>query len=261
MNSCSKILLVASLFISALAIAEPAQNKAEVKTLVDLQSVPELIRAFNLDQVNPLNRTIYFFDTPELNLFKSGGIIRLRVAEDKSFDSTVKIRPLDEDQVLDQELISKKGFKCETDASFSTAASSCSYTKDYDSFHAENTLRDQLGKKQSQFLEDQLEINVKLNGLIKLGPIESTCFKNLLMGNRYYSVESWKVGEETFVEISTKGDTNEIEEMRQDLKQLLDHYHIETDKSGTQKTTRALQILTRSILTEFIDAHLYLQYN
>lgn len=239
-------LILTLLIISSHVTAQTTQHQAEVKALIDLQSVPELISALNLNPENSLKRTIYFFDTPTLDLFKQGGIIRLRVAEDQSFDSTVKIRPLIEEQVINRDLISKKGFKCETDASFIGAATSCSYTKDNDLFHEEDFLKDQLSKKQTQFLEDQLDRNVKLNSLQKLGPIQSTCFKNILIGHRQYSIESWEVGNEIFVEISTKGNVNEIEEMRRDLKQLLDHYNIEIDKSGTQKTTRALQILSVS---------------
>lgn len=244
MASPFKIAIAFMGLLCTLTAAHAQQNKAEVKTLIEINSLPRLINALNLTSENALNRNIYFFDTNDLQLFKRGGIIRLRIADDMSFETTVKIRPLYEEQVIDDEIISKKGFKCEVDASFSNATSSCSYSKENTPLKKQTPLKEQLSKKQKKFLEDQLDQKIKFDQLVKLGPIKSTCYKKILIQKREYSIELWNIANESLVEVSTKGDEREIEEMRQDLKLLLERLNIQADNAGTQKTTRALQILT-----------------
>jgi hypothetical protein len=40
------------------------------------------------------HREIFFFDTPQLNLFEAGLVLRARIVQDGADDSTVKLRPV-----------------------------------------------------------------------------------------------------------------------------------------------------------------------
>ena len=59
-------------------------------------------------------RIIYFYDTPELDLFNAGTALRARLVKGDDDDSTVKFRPVKVGKVTEQ-WKQLKGFKLEAD--------------------------------------------------------------------------------------------------------------------------------------------------
>ena len=59
-------------------------------------------------------RLVYFFDTPDLDLFKAGVVLRARLVKGDADDSTVKFRPV-EPASIPKDWQRWKGFKLEAD--------------------------------------------------------------------------------------------------------------------------------------------------
>jgi hypothetical protein len=99
----------------------------EIKvTIPDAQVEPALSR-YGLTVDNDEERYIYFFDTPDLALFRAGMIARARCIVGDSHDSTVKFRPVVPGEVP-QSWRAFEGFKLEADASETGVVKSASLT-------------------------------------------------------------------------------------------------------------------------------------
>jgi len=99
----------------------------EIKITIPDHQVEEALTRFSLTVDNDEERYIYFFDTPDLDLFKAGMIARARRIVGDEHDSTVKFRP-----VVPAEVSATwrafDGFKLEADASESGVTKSASLT-------------------------------------------------------------------------------------------------------------------------------------
>ena len=78
-----------------------------------------LIRSFErnameVDEDTADVRLVYFFDTPDLDLFKAGVVLRARLVKGDADDSTVKFRPV-EPASIPKDWQRWKGFKLEAD--------------------------------------------------------------------------------------------------------------------------------------------------
>ena len=99
----------------------------EIKiTIPDAQVEPALSR-YGLTVDNDEERYIYFFDTPDLDLFKAGMIARARRIVGDAHDSTVKFRPVVPGEVSER-WRAFEGFKLEADASETGVVKSASLT-------------------------------------------------------------------------------------------------------------------------------------
>lgn len=98
----------------------------EIKATIPQSQIDLALEAYQLKLDNS-ERYIYFFDTPELELFEQGVIARARRVVGGEHDSTVKFRPVDPETV--PEMWRKfSGFKIEADASTKGVVKSASLT-------------------------------------------------------------------------------------------------------------------------------------
>ena len=74
-------------------------NAIEIKVTIPETQVDSTLARFGLTIDNDEERYIYFFDTPELELHRSGIITRARRVVGDQHDSTVKFRPVTPEQV------------------------------------------------------------------------------------------------------------------------------------------------------------------
>jgi len=104
---------------------DPAIGAVEIKITARIDDEELALRLMKQSGEDPKTRTIYFFDTPKLELFDAGLVLRARKTKDDEDDSTVKLRPVDParipldwtktegfaielDRVGDQEVVSAK---------------------------------------------------------------------------------------------------------------------------------------------------------
>ena len=98
----------------------------EIKATIPDRQVDVALKAYNL-ALSENERYIYFFDTPELELFEMGVIARARRVVGGQHDSTIKFRPVDPASV--PSLWRKySGFKIEADACEKGVVKSASMT-------------------------------------------------------------------------------------------------------------------------------------
>jgi len=74
---------------------DPAIRAVEVKITARIQDEDLVIRLLKQSGEEPETRTIFFFDTPRLELFDVGLVLRARKVKGDEDDSTVKLRPVD----------------------------------------------------------------------------------------------------------------------------------------------------------------------
>ena len=102
-------------------------DDVELKATIPHKQIHMGLKRYNLTADNDEERYIYFFDTPELELFHAGVVLRARRSVGGAHDSTVKLRPVDPKKVP---AAWKKylGFKIEADASENGVVKSASLT-------------------------------------------------------------------------------------------------------------------------------------
>lgn len=101
-------------------------DSVEIKATIPQNQIELALQAYGL-QLDDSQRYIYFFDTPELELFEQGVIARARRVVGSEHDSTVKFRPMDPDSVPP---VWRKhsGFKIEADVGHTGVVKSASLT-------------------------------------------------------------------------------------------------------------------------------------
>ena len=102
-------------------------SSIEIKATIPIGHAEESLAYFGLTADNDQQRYIYFFDTPDGQLFDAGLIARARRVIGGQHDSTVKVRPVDPDTVHDR-WRRHPGFKLEADATSEKVMRSASLT-------------------------------------------------------------------------------------------------------------------------------------
>ena len=74
-------------------------DDVELKATIPHKQIHWGLRRYNLTTANDEERHIYFFDTPDLELFHSGVVLRARRIIGGQHDSTVKFRPVEPSKV------------------------------------------------------------------------------------------------------------------------------------------------------------------
>jgi hypothetical protein len=158
--------------------AEAIEIKA---TIPDTQIENSLIR-FNLTLDNDEERYIYFFDTPTLNLLKSGIIARARRVVGGERDSTVKFRPVAPEDISDK-WRKASGFKIEADASEKGVVKSASFTMPVAKglikavVEGEKSIAKLFTKEQEDFLAEMTNYPIDFAALAILGPLKANRWK------------------------------------------------------------------------------------
>ena len=95
----------------------PVIGVSEVEIKVTLRPDEELrgIRSLELDEDSAEIRVVYLYDTPDLDLYNAGVVLRARLVKGENDDSTIKIRPVDP-ALVPQGWTELPGFKLEADS-------------------------------------------------------------------------------------------------------------------------------------------------
>jgi hypothetical protein len=101
--------------LSGLLALIKGADTVELKLTVPLSNRSKAGAALGVDPLDGEIRQVYFFDTPDLRLNKSGVVVRARRVQRKGDDSVVKLRPVVPDE-LPPELRLSDNFGVEVDA-------------------------------------------------------------------------------------------------------------------------------------------------
>ena len=157
-------------------------DDVELKATIPHKQIHWGLRRYNLTTDNDEERHIYFFDTPNLELFHSGVVLRARRIIGGDHDSTVKLRPVDPAKVPAKW---KKfaGFKIEADASENGVVKSASLTMPVAKGVIRRVAEGKLGvaallaDEQKQFLVEMAKLELDLARLLIMGPMQAKRWK------------------------------------------------------------------------------------
>jgi hypothetical protein len=151
-------------------------DTVELKLTVLAFQQREAIRALGLDALDAQIRQVAFFDTPDLALDRAGVVVRARRIQARVGDSVIKLRPLDPDQVGDDDR-RLSGFGVEVDAipGGFVCSGRLKYAAESDAIRrvvlGERPLRKLYSKEQRALFRTHAPDGVELDDLAVLGPI------------------------------------------------------------------------------------------
>jgi hypothetical protein len=154
----------------------------EIKVTIPDTQIDAALNRYNLTVDNDEERYIYFFDTPNLDLFKAGMIARARRIVGEEDDSTVKFRPVVPNEVPTS-WRKFAGFKLEADASETGVVKSASLTMPMEKglinqvVAGEKTIAKLFTREQEDFLASIGKQHIDYNNLSVLGPLQAHRWK------------------------------------------------------------------------------------
>ena len=235
------------------ATAEGAE-RVEIEVTVLDQEEGKAVQALGLHMAKVEDRSIYFFDTPKLDLYKAGVVLRARQIEGEPDDSTVKIRPVDPTTV-DREWFKVEGFKLEADAGGDKVVRSASLTAK----QAKNEIRKVSEKKraisklyspdQERFLAAFHAEAVDLDDLAVMGPIPALRQDVEHPGMTYkVTAEGWRLPDGTdLLELSIKCPREEAAVARKIFEGFLVGLGLDPHGAQETKTKRVLTCFAKRL--------------
>ncbi len=179
-------------------------------------TVPDVDRhsaaaALGVDPLTARIRQVFFFDTPDLRLDRSGVVVRARRTQGAPDDTVVKLRPV-VPASLPKELRDRPDFVVEVDAmpgSFVCSASFKGSAKPggvAEAVAGRKSLRKLFSKPQRAFFSEHAPDGVELDDLAVLGPVHALKLKVSPEGlGRKLAVELWFYPDGSrILELSTK---------------------------------------------------------
>ena len=183
----------------------------ELKVTISEQREDAAADAFELDKDKGERRRIFFFDTSALALFRKGVVLRAREVKGGKDDSTVKIRPVDPDDV-DDKWGRLSGFKIEADGVGNRLIRSASLSVEQKRDEIEEVeqkvraIRKLFSDEQESFLARMSPVDVDFAALKVLGPVSARRWKVKHDGLPYeITAEEWTLpNERDLLEVSIK---------------------------------------------------------
>lgn len=157
-------------------------DDVEFKATVSHKQIAAGLKRYALTPNNDEERHVYFFDTPNLDLFRAGVVLRARRVIGGTHDSTVKMRPVDPKKIP-KEWKKFKGFKIEADASENGVVKSASLTMPVAKGVIKRVAAGELGvaalltNKQKRFLREMARLHLDFTRLQVMGPIKAQRWK------------------------------------------------------------------------------------
>lgn len=229
---------------------DPAISAVEIKITARIEDEDLAIRILEQSGEEPEVRTIYFFDTPGLDLFDAGLVLRARKVKGDEDDSTVKLRPVDParipidwsktdgfevemDRVGDKEVISAKLSAPQAQGEIDDAVA------------GNRPLRKLFSADQERLIAEFGPAEVGWNALTVMGPIDVRKWKVEFDDFAHEVVaERWKLPDGSdLVELSIKVEPGEASAAAGEFTAFLEGHGL--DVSGDQQTK------TRGALTFF----------
>jgi len=220
----------------------------ELKVTVPAAGHRATIKSLKLDPVEAQPRQTFFFDTPNLDLFKAGVVVRARRFQGGGGDTVVKLRPVDPNQI-DPELRRSASFKIELDmmpGGFVCSASFkgvCTGKEVLDMTAGDVSLSSLFSKGQRAFYKAHAPAGIDMDSLTTLGPVFLLKSRHQPKDyDRRITTEMWLYPDGSrILEISTKCLPAEAFQAAQEFKAYLTTCGIALTGLQEPKTGTALQ--------------------
>jgi hypothetical protein len=223
-------------------------DSVELKLTVPESDQASTVAALGLDPLQAQIRQVFFFDTPELELDKTGVVVRARRIQGKGDDSVVKLRPVVPAD-LPAELRRSPSFRVEVDALPGGFVCSGSLKRPLRATAVRSTLagerpiRKLFSKEQRAFYVAHAPEGIGLDDLTVLGPI--FVLKGRIepkeLGRRVVA-EMWIYPDGSRVlELSTRCATNEAFQVAAESRAFLIDHGVDLSGEQQTKTRKALR--------------------
>jgi hypothetical protein len=240
--------------VEMLALVREADS-VELKLTIPEGDQRAVVQALELDPLDAEVRQVFFFDTSDLALERSGLVVRARRVQGRGDDSVVKLRPVVPGE-LPAELRESASFVVEVDAMPGGYVCSGSMkgrpkTSVRDTVIEGHPLRKLFSKEQRAFFSTHAPTGVELDELSVLGPIFVLKLKFSPAGyGRKLVAELWLYPDGSrILELSTKCGTKEAFEVAAETRAFLAQRGIDLSGEQQTKTRTALEFfsaITRS---------------
>jgi hypothetical protein len=151
-------------------------DTVELKLTLPTGSMRSAAAALGMDPLNAQVRMVSFFDTPDLDLYKAGIVVRARRIQGKPGDSVIKLRPV-VPATLSPELRARAGFGVEVDAMPGGFVCSgrlkrpADNAEIWEAFRGKRPIGKLFGKAQRALYAEHAPAGIELDDLKVLGPL------------------------------------------------------------------------------------------
>ena len=228
-------------------------DTVELKLTVPESDHHAAVGVLGLDPLDAQIRQVYFFDTPDLSLYKAGVVARARRVQGKGDDSVVKLRPVEPDQ-LPKKLRKARGFGVEVDAMpggfvCSGSMKSPARADIRETVTLARPLRNLFSKEQQAFFAEYAAEGIGLDDLSILGPIFvlKLKFRPEELKRRMVA-EMWMYPDNSrILELSTKCAPAESFLAAAELRAFLSGRGVDLSGEQETKTRKALQFFSKQL--------------
>lgn len=220
-----------------------AVAQAELKVSIDAGSIHHARSKLGLRDDKSEQRDVWFYDTPTLDLYATGLILRARDVHGGTDDSTVKLRPFTKSD-LPSALRSLSGVKCEIDQTPAHASSACSLKVSPDEGLIDDVADGDrhVAALFSSVQEDMYALDASSISLAPLGPIPArvwTVHTHALPAA--LTAELWDLPDGQMLELSMRVDAIDADDAMADLLDFIAGRDLELDADQESKTKHALE--------------------
>ena len=231
-----------------------SMDSVEIKVTIRPDQELRAERAMAINEDTAEVRILYFYDTPQLDLFNAGVALRARLVKGDKDDSTVKFRPVEATNIVD-EWKQLEGFKLEADCVGDRVICSASLTSPQgrneidDVADGKRPIEKLFSKNQERFLAEFYKGPLDFGKLRVLGPIRVLRWKLKQKSFAYQlTLEEWRLPNgEDLVEVSIKTPPGEAAQAHKDFDKHLRELGLDPQGSQETKTRTALNYFSKAI--------------
>jgi hypothetical protein len=229
-------------------------DSVELKATVPLTERHQPGAKLGVDPLDAQIRQVYFFDTPDLQLYKNGLVVRARRVQKKGDDSVVKLRPIVPDE-LSPDVRQSPAFAVEVDAMPGGFVCSGSMkralgpTAVMEAVSGRRPLRKLFSKEQRALYAVHAPAGVELDDLSILGPIFVLKLKFSPEGyDRRLVGELWMYPDNSIIlELSTKCAPSEAFQVATETRAYLVERGVDLSGEQSAKTKKALEYFSKRL--------------
>jgi hypothetical protein len=234
-----------------LALADQSDS-VELKLTVPEADQQSAVRSLGMDPLDAQLRQVFFFDTPDLDLYKAGVVARARRVQKKGDDSAVKLRPVVPSE-LPAGVRDSPNVTVEVDAMPGGFVCSASMKRTLGTTDVraaalgERKLRKLFSKEQRAFFAEHAPDGLELDDLSILGPIHVLKLKFAPKGyDRRLVAELWNYPDYSrILELSTKCEPAEAFDVAARARAFLADHGVELTGKQQTKTRTALRFFAK----------------
>jgi hypothetical protein len=223
-------------------------DAVEIKVTIRPDQELKAERALEVNEDTAEVRIIYFYDTPKLDLYDAGLVLRARLVKGDDDDSTVKFRPVEPGKIAEA-WRDVEGFKLEADCVGERVVCSASLTALQKRDEIEEVAKgkrpiDKLfSKEQERFIGEFYGREFEFGALRALGPIRVLRWKLEQEGFAHeLTVEEWRLPDgDDLVEVSIKTAPEEAVRAAKEFDKHLRSLGLNPEGAQETKTRTALE--------------------